>query len=233
MYSTSLRNSSLGPVLDQFRIDILMNRYRDNEKVTEIGLAEHYGVTRNTIRSVLPLLEAEGLIRTLDNGAKCVVPVTLQDVNNLYDMRSYIEVNAARTILAMETFDKMPLLTALSRLAESLKTDDIRTIQKEDGAFHQTIIDLSGNKVFSQAYSAFKGLEVSFFELNMNLTPNHKEEYLAKLIGRHSDLAFALLTGREDAPVLFEEHVEDGRIKSLNVMARVLKGEIMSPAIAL
>ncbi len=231
MYSAILRSSATVPVLDQLRIDILMGRYKHNGKITELRLADHYGVSRATIRGVLPVLEAEGLIKTMDNGTKCVVPMTLKDVNNLYDMREYVEVNAVRRILVMDSFDQSHLLRALGLLVESLGSDDLRSVLRADMNFHAAMVDLCGNRIYSQIYSVFKGLEIAFFELNVELHPEYKARFLSELTALHTEMTLSLVSKKGDAVDLFERHIEEGRDISLQVMRRVQDGELMAPPI--
>lgn len=223
MYGSIARSTTTEAVLEQFRIDIILGRYQDKEKVTETKLSDFYGASRSAIRNSITVLEAEGLITTLDNGTKIITTMTLEDINNLYDMREYVETTAVKAILAKRNLNQAVLFNALNSLLSCAASKD-GNVLKSDSDFHATMVNLAGNKVLSQVYASFSGILRALFELNMEKSPDFREEFLCDLERRHSDLVKAIVFYDPDAVTICSKHVEEGRQTSLQVMQRIING---------
>ncbi|NLZ51956.1 MAG: GntR family transcriptional regulator, partial [Thermoanaerobacteraceae bacterium] len=75
---------------------ILDGVYKPGDSLIEMKLAKELGVSRTPIREAIRQLELEGLVTSIPNKGVVVEGVTLQDVEDIYEIRKMIEGLAAR-----------------------------------------------------------------------------------------------------------------------------------------
>ncbi len=80
-----------GRVFTKIRDDILSGKYKDNEELKEIAIGEELGVSRTPVREAFRQLELEGLIKIVPNKGAYVTGITMEDVKDIYMIRSKLE----------------------------------------------------------------------------------------------------------------------------------------------
>jgi GntR family transcriptional regulator, vanillate catabolism transcriptional regulator len=81
---------------------IISEALRPGTQLLQIELAERLGVSRTPLRESFRILEHEGLIRTANNNRTVeVVPITSEDLRQMYQVREVIDGLAARLITKM------------------------------------------------------------------------------------------------------------------------------------
>lgn len=88
--------ASAGDVHARLRRDIVTGRLRAGAVLSQVGLAESYGVSRTPLREALRLLERDGLIEAERHRRVRVAPFSLDDLEQLYAMRISLECLAVR-----------------------------------------------------------------------------------------------------------------------------------------
>jgi DNA-binding GntR family transcriptional regulator len=107
--------------------------------LTQVSLAESFGVSRTPLREALRMLQEEGLIKAESNRRARVATFHLDD----------LEAIAAQRILlsALATYITVPHLTdadlaemeqAIAAMAEATERGDVAAWRKADAAFHAT-----------------------------------------------------------------------------------------------
>jgi DNA-binding GntR family transcriptional regulator len=220
------RSITTNQVLDQLRVHILTNVYENGEQVTEAMLAERYRVNRSSVRNALLVLERESLISVEPNGTKKVSRFTREDANNLYDLRSYIEINAARRFFALPQRNFNYTLEATKNVSLAMSSGDLRSIMQADASFHSSIVHLSGNKAFLQTWIALSGTTQALFLLNINDSPEYRQWYMQTFAERHEALLVALMSEEEKYYTLLTDHIEGARKVSCDVIDRIAQGQL-------
>ena len=90
------RYSLRGKVFDEIREGILSGKYKQQEELKEIALAEELGVSRTPVREALRQLELEGLVKIIPNKGAYVIGLTERDIRDIYAVRSELEGLCAR-----------------------------------------------------------------------------------------------------------------------------------------
>ena len=80
-----------GRVFNKVREDILSGKYRENDELKEIAIGEELGVSRTPVREAFRQLELEGLIQIIPNKGAYVTGITMDDVKDIYMIRSKLE----------------------------------------------------------------------------------------------------------------------------------------------
>lgn len=78
------------------RSDIIAGHLEPGTRVTEIFLAERYGVSRMPIREALRALDAEGFIETTPNAGARVAHLPVEEADDLFAVREAVEMATAR-----------------------------------------------------------------------------------------------------------------------------------------
>lgn len=210
--TASQRNPASNGLMERLRDDIILGKYADNEKISEIRLTQVYGTSRTVVRGVLSLLEREGLIETQANGTRRVVSLKTRDIENLYEMRIYLEQTAVRQ-LGAERSDYRPILEAVQRIAAS-SDDDARRLLDIDMAFHRSVIEASRNRALLQAWDAISGVIQAICRLNLTDSQEYRQWFLQTFRERHMGLFLAAMGDGDEAVRLFGEHITDAQAVS-------------------
>jgi len=121
----------------KLREQILMGHIPAGALLTQVQLAESFGVSRTPLREALRMLQEEGLIEAESNRRARVATFHLDD----------LEAIAAQRILlsALATFITVPHLTsedlgemehAIAAMAQATEHDDVAAWRSADAAFH-------------------------------------------------------------------------------------------------
>ena len=127
---------------------ILANHYPPGQQVLEQQLADDLGMSRTPVREALIRLQNEGLVDLIPRRGMRVVPLSPEDLREIYEVLTALEVAAVERLArrALPPQALAPLETALQDMEDCLDRDDRDGWARADACFHQTLITLSGNK---------------------------------------------------------------------------------------
>jgi DNA-binding GntR family transcriptional regulator len=129
---------------------IISHRLRPGDKISDLRLSEELGVSRTPIREALHRLAQEGIVRTQSRRGFFVTSFSSQDVGEVYDIRTALEVLVVR--LALPSLADAELDEAQRILEESHQQIVGRVEGAEerwltiDRAFHGTLAQRAGNR---------------------------------------------------------------------------------------
>lgn len=134
-------------IADYIRSEIISGELAPEQKLTEEGLAQRFGVSRGRIRDVLLELSKEGLLVSRANKGTTVNSIAPPEIQTLMKKtRLQIESFAVRKVAKNPSKEFLAeLKAALDRLAEKLKDGDCTEVTKADIAFHRVIVAEAGN----------------------------------------------------------------------------------------
>lgn len=123
----------------QLEQDILTEKYKSGEILTELKLSEELGVSRTPIREAVRRLEQEELIAYLPKGIK-VLGVSSDDLKDIYDIRIAIEGMAAEKAALYMTDTQLSEIEKIVELQEFYtKKSNADEIKNMDTQFHEYI----------------------------------------------------------------------------------------------
>lgn len=127
-------------VLERLRAEILNGELKPGEFIRQQRIAEQYGVSQMPVREALKKLTAEALVEEIPYRGVRVIQYSLNDITDLFALRSFLEGRTANTAAALITEAE---LNHLSTLVEEMKSTaaaqqlaDYRSLNRQ---FHQTI----------------------------------------------------------------------------------------------
>lgn len=130
-------------VQSALREDILSNRFRPGQRLTEGELAIAYGVSRAPIREAVRALEEQGLLRAESNKGVVVTRLSPAELREVYEMRIALEPLAAGL--------------AVPRLDDRTRDELHRQLEEMDATVEEPMLWLSLNNRFHSTLYAPSG----------------------------------------------------------------------------
>jgi DNA-binding GntR family transcriptional regulator len=129
-------------VYDDLKRDILSCALRPSQVVYEAELAQRYGVSKTPVREALNTLRQEGYIDVVPRRGYIVAPISIQDVQQILNLRMILEPAAAELAAQHATAEQ---LRQLRRLAQRTDTQRGPAAFSVDRQFHVLVAEASGN----------------------------------------------------------------------------------------
>ena len=153
------------------------------ERLFEEKLTEKLKVSRTPLREAISKLELEGLVYKLPSGGTYVTELSIDQVKQIYAVRSVLEGLAVREAVDKITDEEIKRFNDISdRIAFFTERDDNEEIAKLGSQFHHLIHEISGNQICLDM---------------IKLLSNHIERYRRVAIG---------IPGRKNDA--YKEHIE-------------------------
>jgi DNA-binding GntR family transcriptional regulator len=145
------RTSAVKQIVLTLRRRLLDWSYPPRHQLTEESLCAEFGVSRSPIRQALTELAAEGLLERDPHQSYRVRQLLLADVEDLYEFRFAIEVQAVRG-LARNGLPKDVEARLRDQWANPEKLEDLsrQTLASLDEAFHADLVAAHGNQLMME-----------------------------------------------------------------------------------
>ena len=143
-------------VFHSIREDILNGKYQANEELKEKNIGDDLGVSRTPVREALRQLELEGLVHIIPNKGAFVEGVTLQDIKDIYEIRTLLEGLCARWAaerITQEQLEELEEIVFLSDFHYSKENWD--QILELDNRFHLLLYKACGSTVLEHILSDY------------------------------------------------------------------------------
>ena len=180
--------------LSLLRSEIQQGRFAPGQRLIEIDVMQHLGITRGRVREVFRLLKSEGLVQIDKNRGASVRKVSREEVRDIFEVLEEISI-----LMVKKAAIQLDEQQNRKRLQESLGIArrfhrDSKTILKvqdymdENARFWGLLAEISGNSVLSDIRTRLQG---PLFRLSMEgLTVNTGHE---QWILRHEDIITEIL----------------------------------------
>lgn len=205
---------------------IAQGELRAGEWLRQERIARELGISFTPIREALKQLEAEGLVEHVPYRGVRVVTFSIDDLLDIYTMRSVLEGLAAASAAERITDVQLAELRAIDARMKALHgPEHLAEVRELNQRFHLLIVDASGRKYLIRTLKAiwtwFPTMLWSQF-LPVNSDPPERE---------HEDnaehtLILAALERRdpEGAARAVRSHIDRARQTLINYLARTYSG---------
>ena len=130
----------------RIRDDIVSGALRFGERITMDALASRYGVSHMPVREALRELQGEGLVQIEPNRGARVRSIDSSFVENLFEIRTALEVMMVRRAAARCTPSDIAELQAIEgTLEQCIVSGDHALLVAENRRFHQAINRCAAN----------------------------------------------------------------------------------------
>jgi DNA-binding GntR family transcriptional regulator len=220
LHATPLeRVSTVEALTKALRDRVLDGTLAADTPLREAELCEVFGVSRHTVRTALRALGHEGLARLEPNRGAFVPELTADDVDDLFRLRSALELTAVRT-LAQEPRRRgggggggggTRPTDAARRAAQALQgiPEDASwtAVRDADLDFHRALVDALASPRVTRTYAALMTeLRLSFLQLQQELE-DHRD-----VARQHTEILDAIESGDAgEAARLLQVHLDEAR----------------------
>ncbi len=137
-----------GRVFNKVREDILSGKYKENEELKEIAIGEELGVSRTPVREAFRQLELEGLIQIIPNKGAYVTGITIEDVKDIYMIRSKLEGLCASWACEHITKEQLEEMEENIYLAKfHAEKGHFEQMSELDSRFHEIMYEACNSKI--------------------------------------------------------------------------------------
>ncbi len=207
------RQSLVDRTYREIKRRIMGNLYPPNLRVLEQDLAHQLGVSRTPVREALIRLENEGLVEVQPRRGMRVIPISPDDMREIYEVLMCLESRAAERLAERRPSkaELRPLIGAVEDMERALDGGDLEAWAESDERFHRLLLELAGNSrlvamaltVFDQVHRA-RMVTLRIRPLPRDSNKDHRDLVEAVLAGdgrraheihyRHRHRAMELLT---------------------------------------
>ena len=184
---------------------ILTGKIKQGERLTEVKLGKALGTSRTPIREAIRMLELEGLVTIVPGSGAKVAGMTLEDLQEVMEIRSALEQLSAR--LASERIteaEKGQLRDACNAFIRCTHTGDSLEIAEADTRFHDMIVKAAKNEKLGKILN---GLADNIYRYRYVCLID--DERYDHLISEHRELYRMIVSGdREGAAKAAANHVD-------------------------
>ena len=198
-------------VAQQIRQSILAGERPAGSRLVEAELTTEYGVARHSLRAALRVLAGEGIVVIETNRGARVARLTAEAIVALYELRTALEVEAARLALARGPLPPS-VYGALAVLERACADGAWGAINDAHNALHRAIVAAADSPRIAAAHAALDG-ELKLFMNQLEplwsaerMAADHialvrglEREGPAALRGHLSESAAALVAAERDA----------------------------------
>jgi DNA-binding GntR family transcriptional regulator len=205
-FQRTLNRKVLSDQIREFIADaILDGRFEPGERIIENAIANELGVSQAPVREAMRELVVMGFLESEPYKGTFVRKFTPEELNEVYTVRAALESLGARQAASRITErDATTLRDILEEMIAAAQAEDLHEMVRLNNLFHETIIQISGNKLLLQLW---KSLEFGQWTILITSRSQLGLEYLAR---RHEALVEALLTrDSEVASEAMRQHIEE------------------------
>ncbi len=127
---------------------IVSNRLPAGASYLESELADMLGMSRTPVREAAMVLEAQGLVELRPRRGIRILPLSAQDMREIYQILTELEGLAAEQAAArkLTKAEVKAVERTLAEMEAALETDDRESWAAADKRFHQLLLALSANR---------------------------------------------------------------------------------------
>ncbi|RAP77900.1 GntR family transcriptional regulator [Paenibacillus montanisoli] len=184
---------------------ITNGEFQPGERITELRLAEMFGISRGPVREVIRMLIQDGLL-TQNEGPIQVYNPTKEDIIEVFLCRECLEALATRQAAHRMTPDmRDQLLLNVDNTRKAIDEQNASELCRLDQQFHELVIEASGNRQLIELSSVIQA-KVAYMR---NQILSHFYQHFIDTVDEHLRIVQALTDG--DAHKAEEEmrhHIE-------------------------
>jgi DNA-binding GntR family transcriptional regulator len=140
-------------VADEIRDRIVVGALSLGQRVSDKDLACELRISRTPVREALLQLQAEGLVVMRHRSGTFVFDLSPEELKDICDLRGVFETAAVRMGAVIHPERMVSgLATRIAEAAAAFESEDFALCEQLDTAFHETLIELSGNKYLIESY---------------------------------------------------------------------------------
>ena len=174
--------TSAARVADAVRQEILEGRLAPGAPLSQVRLAAQFDVSRIPVRDALQTLSAEGLVDLVSGTTAVVRGMSIDELQELYEMRIAIEPVATR--LGVPNMGRAAHLQMRHQFDVMSSTDDAATWLRANAAFHAAVYMQANRPRMVEMVERLRKLVDRYLHLHLEVIGNtaHLHEEHARIL---------------------------------------------------
>lgn len=207
IFSPAKKRTLADEVVDSLREAIFAGQLSPGEPISEEALAKSLNVSRGPIREALSKLEHEGLVITRDNRRKFVARLSREDLEEVYSLRTVLELLAVRGAVRHAGPSELGEMQAIvdkmvASVADGMNEKEAAEL---DINFHDALCRASKHKRLHQIWSELHQ-QIQIVLLSRNVA---NEDYREHVVKSHQKILDAIREKNEERAIsLMQTHLE-------------------------
>jgi DNA-binding GntR family transcriptional regulator len=184
------------------REQILQGQYAPGQKLNIDQLARDLGVSNTPIREAMARLERLGLVEMVPYCGPKIKRLNAAQLKDIYDVRIALEELAVRLVAQSQDPNVFNVITAALEMQERVcNGDDPRAAVDADRAFHDALVQASGNSVLLDLLPNLSDRTRLLLELNTPPSEGMDKAAALRALQDHRRIYEALRKGDQEAAV--------------------------------
>lgn len=209
-----LANSLPSQIAEYLAERIFSGVYSAGERLKEEELAALFHTSRAPVREALYLLQLDGLVERLPRRGTVVRAYSDEDIQDLYEARSTLELSTIERIRTRFTPD-MPKAfdRILGSMQDAIAKGDSEAYSRCNGEFHETLFQFAGSRILHRLYQQLGHPLKYMLQFSTQSVAQMQASY-----EEHSELVECLRTREfEKAKEILSENVSHGMTRVINL----------------
>jgi DNA-binding GntR family transcriptional regulator len=192
-------------ILPHLRRDIVENRWKSGERLSEPLLCKEFGVSRTPLRQALKTLEAEGLVRLIPHVGAVVTDPDEAEVGERMEILIALELLAATRVAEAARPEVLRDIQQIQReMHDASQTGDAARYYALNDQFHLAIVRGAGNRSLVDLHE-----KVMWHVHRERHRVNFGESVTSDSASSHKELLSAIMKGEPEAAGLaMRKHLE-------------------------
>ncbi len=207
---------------NRLRHEIQTGELAPGAMVSERELANRYEMSKTPVREAVTQVCREGLMQRLPGRGYIVSPITIKEIQDLFDMRLILELAAVEKILDEPSSDTMENLKKFSEIKYIHDEPKSHIVFLEANRnFHMTLAEATGNnRLVKSLESVLIDLD-RLFHLGLRL-----RDFSLEMADEHHELVTALENGdREAAKASIVGQITNSKNR---ILEAIMRGDVQS-----
>lgn len=193
---------------ERIKHDIICCEIAPGTEISEAQLCAQYRLGKAPVRMALSRLAHDGLVRAMPRRGYIVTPVTLKDIQDVFELRLMLEPRAARLAAGRVDAKRLRMLDEICRAGyqpgEARSTTRFLEANKD---FHVTVAQAAGNARLAHAIAQLLDEMTRLLHLGLGVRDRTRE-----MQHEHRTLVRALVRGEgETAETICRQQIEAAR----------------------
>jgi DNA-binding GntR family transcriptional regulator len=201
-------------VYDRLRDEILNCRLAPGSQIFEQDLANRFGMSKSPVREALLRLRQEGLVEVKARSGYRISPISISQVNEMYEMRIMYETTCASLAVTHASEADIARLDAFETMAACT---DIAGWTAMNRQFHMELAGICGNGRLARTAAEFIDQFTRFTHVSASRL--RQPLRLGQFVGEHTAIVAAIRDrDRRRAQTILRNHIEASRRRILDAL---------------
>ncbi|WP_047995157.1 GntR family transcriptional regulator [Puniceibacterium sp. IMCC21224] len=192
-----VQRTKVNKIFHDLYTEIALLRLMPGEKISEVDIAEKYGVSRQPVRDAFNRLDAIGFLLIRPKRATEVRRFSVRQIEKSRFVRAAIEAAVLRQASAVcDTSGAKALKRSLDDQSSAMETADFKAFSALDYSFHRTLCEIAGLEFAFDVISTEKAKVDRLCVLGLS-----REDRMPQLLDDHTAIASAVVRGDAETAV--------------------------------